>query len=108
MDKLNIFTEPTNPAPISDTRNKNNNLKINLPTSPCKIINENKENNIIKSQKNKKVIISNLLKGKIRSKGMNNLYKMYVSKDFLEKIQSPNKKYALYLPQVVDRKKMLK
>ena len=108
LDKLNIFTEPTNPAPISDTRNKNNNLKINLPTSPCKIINENKENNIIKSQKNKKVIISNLLKGKIRSKGMNNLYKMYVSKDFLEKIQSPNKKYALYLPQVVARKKMLK
>ena len=91
-----------------NTINKNNNLKINLPTSPCKIINENKENNIIKSQKNKKVIISNLLKGKIRSKGMNNLYKMYVSKDFLEKIQSPNKKYALYLPQVIDRKKMLK
>ena len=31
---------------------------------------------------------------------------MYISKDFIEKIVSPNKKYALYLPQVFTRKKV--
>ena len=68
-------------------------------SSPNRLIknNENQGNNISKSHKNKKVIISNLF---------NNLYKMYISKDFIEKIVSPNKKYALYLPQVFTRKKV--
>ena len=76
-------------------------------SSPNRLIknNENQGNNISKSHKNKKVIISNLFNGKLRNKGMNNLYKMYISKDFIEKIVSPNKKYALYLPQVFTRKK---
>ena len=34
------------------------------------------------------------------------LYKMYVSKDFMQKIESPNKKYALYLPKIFTRKKV--
>ena len=83
-------------------KNKNKNLILN--SSPNKITqsNENKIYNNAKSQRNKRIIVSNLL----RNKGMNNLYKMYVSKDFMQKIESPNKKYALYLPKIFTRKKV--
>ena len=84
---------------------KNEELNTNVPSSPYKII-KTCENRIPINYKNKKVIISNLLNGNSRNKGLNNFYKMYISKDFLEKIESPNKKYALYLPQVFTRKKI--
>ena len=102
---LNISDEST--IPLLEQK-KNNDIKANMFSSPNRLIknNENQGNNISKSHKNKKVIISNLFNGKLRNKGMNNLYKMYISKDFIEKIVSPNKKYALYLPQVFTRKKV--
>ena len=102
---LNISDEST--IPLREQK-KNNDIKANMFSSPNRLIknNENQGNNISKSHKNKKVIISNLFNGKLRNKGMNNLYKMYISKDFIEKIVSPNKKYALYLPQVFTRKKV--
>ena len=103
LKKLNVFTEPTiNKNEENIIKNKNNNLILN--SSPNKITqsNENKIYNNAKSQRNKRIIVSNLL----RNKGMNNLYKMYVSKDFMQKIESPNKKYALYLPKIFTRKKV--
>ena len=103
LKKLNIYTEPTiNKNEENVIKNKNKNLILN--SSPNKILqtNENKINNNAKSQRNKKIIISNLLK----NKGMNNLYKIYLSKDFLQKVESPNKKYALYLPKIFTRKKL--
>ena len=98
LKSLNISEDPSISIP----------QKIKLSYSPNKIIktNENREN-IAESYRNKKVIISNLLNGKIsRNKGLNNLYKIYISKDFLKKIESPNKKYDLYLPQVLIKKKL--
>ena len=103
LKKLNVFTEPTiNKNEENIIKNKNKNLILN--SSPNKITqsNENKIYNNAKSQRNKRIIVSNLL----RNKGMNNLYKMYVSKDFMQKIESPNKKYALYLPKIFTRKKV--
>ena len=103
LKKLNVFTEPTiNKNEENIIKNKNKNLILN--SSPNKITqsNENKIYNNAKSQRNKRIIVSNLL----RDKGMNNLYKMYVSKDFMQKIESPNKKYALYLPKIFTRKKV--
>ena len=103
LKKLNVFTEPTiNKNEENIIKNKNKNLILN--SSPNKITqsNENKIYNNSKSQRNKRIIVSNLL----RNKGMNNLYKMYVSKDFMQKIESPNKKYALYLPKIFTRKKV--
>ena len=103
LKKLNVFTEPTiNKNEENIIKNKNKNLILN--SSPNKITqsNENKIYNNAKSQRNKRIIVSNLL----RIKGMNNLYKMYVSKDFMQKIESPNKKYALYLPKIFTRKKV--
>ena len=103
LKKLNVFTEPTiNKNEENIIKNKNKNLILN--SSPNKITqsNENKIYNNSKSQRNKRIIVSNLLK----NKGMNNLYKMYVSKDFMQKIESPNKKYALYLPKIFTRKKV--
>ena len=103
LKKLNFFTEPTiNKNEENIIKNKNKNLILN--SSPNKITqsNENKIYNNAKSQRNKRIIVSNLL----RNKGMNNLYKMYVSKDFMQKIESPNKKYALYLPKIFTRKKV--
>ena len=103
LKKLNVFTEPTiNKNEENIIKNKNKNLILN--SSPNKITqsNENKIYNNAKSQRNKRIIVSNLL----RNKGMNNLYKMYVSKDFIQKIESPNKKYALYLPKIFTRKKV--
>ena len=102
LKKLNVFTEPTiNKNEENIIKNKNKNLILN--SSPNKITqsNENKIYNNAKSQRNKRIIVSNLL----RIKGMNNLYKMYVSKDFMQKIESPNKKYALYLPKILQEKK---
>ena len=102
LKKLNVFTEPTiNKNEENIIKNKNKNLILN--SSPNKITqsNENKIYNNAKSQRNKRIIVSNLL----RNKGMNNLYKMYVSKDFMQKIESPNKKYALYLPKILQEKK---
>ena len=101
LKKLNVFTEP-NKNEENIIKNKNKNLILN--SSPNKITqsNENKIYNNAKSQRNKRIIVSNLL----RNKGMNNLYKMYVSKDFMQKIESPNKKYALYLPKIFTRKKV--
>ena len=101
LKKLNVFTEPTiNKNEENIIKNKN----LILNSSPNKITqsNENKIYNNAKSQRNKRIIVSNLL----RNKGMNNLYKMYVSKDFMQKIESPNKKYALYLPKIFTRKKV--
>ena len=103
--KLNISTDPT--ILISENRNqKINESNTNLPTSPYKI-NNTSENRVIKnsdkSQKNKRVIISNILKKNIRNKELDNLYRLYISKNFLNKIESPNKKYALYLPKVFNR-----
>ena len=108
LNKLNIFTDSPIQKPENKSRNKYKDLNMNIPSSPNKIIQTtaNRGNIIAKSQRNKKIIISNLLNGKIRNKGMNNLYKMYISKDFLEKIESPNKKFALYLPKVFTRKKV--
>ena len=103
LKKLNVFTEPTiNKNEENIIKNKNKNLILN--SSPNKITqsNENKIYNNAKSQRNKRIIVSNLS----RNKGMNNLYKMYVSKDFMQKIESPNKKYALYLPKIFTRKKV--
>ena len=103
LKNLNVFTEPTiNKNEENIIKNKNKNLILN--SSPNKITqsNENKIYNNAKSQRNKRIIVSNLL----RNKGMNNLYKMYVSKDFMQKIESPNKKYALYLPKIFTRKKV--
>ena len=103
LKKLNVFTEPTiNKNEENIIKNKNKNLILN--SSPNKITqsNENKIYNNAKSQRNKRIIVSNLL----RIKGMHNLYKMYVSKDFMQKIESPNKKYALYLPKIFTRKKV--
>ena len=103
LKKLSIYTEPTINKNAEDIiKNNNNNLILN--SSPNKIIqsNENKINNNSKSQRNKKVILSNLLK----NKAMNNLYKMYISKDFIQKVENPNKKFALYLPKIFTRKKV--
>ena len=102
---LKIFTDPTIPNHKKENLEKNEELNTNVPSSPYKII-KTCENRIPINYKNKKVIISNLLNGNSRNKGLNNFYKMYISKDFLEKIESPNKKYALYLPQVFTRKKI--
>ena len=102
---LNISEDVTIPLRENLIQKKNN---INLFSSPNKIVknNESKGNNVPKSNKNKKVVISNLFNGKFRNKGMNNLYKLHISKDLIEKIESPNKKYALYLPQVFTRRKV--
>ena len=102
---LNISDEST--IPLREQK-KNNDIKANMFSSPNRLIknNENQGNNISKSHKNKKVIISNLFNGKLRNKGINNLYKLHISKDLIEKIESPNKKYALYLPQVFTRRKV--
>jgi len=105
---LNISEDVTIPLRENLIRKKNNDININLFSSPNKIVknNESKGNNVPKSNKNKKVVISNLFNGKLRNKGMNNLYKLHISKDLIEKIESPNKKYALYLPQVFTRRKV--
>ena len=99
--KLKILEESENPTLLNSKngiRNKNNN-NLNINSSPYKIFKtyENKNPNNVKNNKNKKIIISNLIIGNKRSKGLNNLYKMQVS---------PNKKYALYLPHIFTRKKV--
>jgi len=99
----NIYTEPTiNKNEENSIKNKNSNLILNSPQNRILQTNENKINNNAKSQRNKKVIISKLFK----NKGMNNLYEMYISKDLKHKVESPNKKYALYLPKIFTRKKV--
>ena len=109
LKQLNISAEPTILNNTENELQSKNDLNKNLPNSPYRIINtcDNRAvDNIGKSHKNKKVIISNLLSRNIRNKDINNLYKKYISKDFLKKLESPNKKYALYLPQVFTRKKI--
>ena len=107
INHLNIFTDPTKQKREIDIKNRIKSLNIKLPSSPYKIqTKENKSIDEVKSQRNKKIIISSLLGKNINNNGLNNIYKMYISKDFLEKIESPNKKYALYLPQVYNRKSL--
>ena len=90
---LRILEESEKPI-----RNKKINLKININSSPQHKIFKtyDKKPNNAKSNRNKKVIISNLILNNKRNKGLNNLYKIP---------QSPNKKYALYLPHIFNRKK---
>ena len=90
---LRILEESEKPI-----RNKKINLKININSSPQHKIFKtyDKKSNNAKSNRNKKVIISNLILNNKRNKGLNNLYKIP---------QSPNKKYALYLPHIFNRKK---
>ena len=105
INHLNLFTDPENQKREISIKNRIKGLNIKLPTSPYKLqTNENKSNNVIKSQRNKKVIISNLLGKNMNNIGLNNLYKIYVSKDYAPTIDSPGKKYDFYLPKVYNMK----
>ena len=70
---------------------------------------DNKSNNIIKNRRNQRLNIKYVHrpKNKALSKGLSELYKLYVSNDLGVKIGNnhPMNKYALYLPNVFSRQK---
>ena len=71
-------------------------------------MNSNKSNSNIKKEKNKKIDIPILLKPKKigLSKGLSELYKLYISNDLTGKNgNNSSNKYELYLPNVYARKK---
>ena len=111
---INIITDCQTSKNENIIRNKSKEsivpLKTNLLSYLNKLpLNSNKSNNNIKKENNKKVIIPSLHRPKKigLSKGLSELYKLYVSNDLSAKNgnNSP-KKYELNLPNLYARKKV--
>ena len=111
---LNIIIDPI--ANKQDMTRKNSKeslispLKNNYPSSLNKLpFSENKSNNnLIKNQRRKKIVGPSLHRPKNigLSKGLSELYRLYVSNDINGKNNNnPSNKYGLYLPNVYSRKK---
>ena len=111
--RLNIVTDSLAAKNDNITRNKSKESIISPINSHIlsylnkAIINNKKSNNIINNEKNKNVAVPSLHRPKNRglSKGLSELYKLYVSNDLTKNINSSNKR-EIYLPNVDVRKKV--
>ena len=110
INNLNIITESSNNK--NDVSIDNNNKKelINTPRknislSPNNKIpnSENILNNIVKKQRQKKIVIPNINKNERNNKGISELYKLYISNDYKPYLKNGSG-LGLYLPNIYARK----
>ena len=64
---------------------------------------ENILNNIVKKQKQRKIVIPNINKNERNNKGISELYKLYISNDY-KPYQKNGSGLGLYLPNIYVRK----
>ena len=110
--KINVIIDCQTSKNENIIRNKSKEsiapLKTNLLSYLNKLpLNSNKSNNNL-NKENKKIVIPSLRRPKKigLSKGLSELYKLYVSNDLAGKnVNNSSNKYEMYLPNVYARKK---